>query len=180
MENKLPVTALRRAPGRQPMNRRRYARVRRRSAAQDVAHLFRQIIDAERFGDQCDAVVMSGSSGRSSPYIGRRHEHLEPGIALAHFIRQLPAIHEARQSDIGEQQAHVRSALQDVQCGACIRRLQNEISETTQHLRAEATHGVVVLDDQYGVRTVVSSVRRVLQRSDRLFGRILAEPRQVN
>ena len=107
-----------------------------------------------RYCMACSAAGMSPEICRASfdPDLGksRRQYHAQTGPALAHHARQFGAIEPAWHDDVGEQQIHLLP-LQQFKCRRRALDLEHAVTEMADLPRDNATHRLVVLDDEHAL-----------------------------
>ncbi len=76
-------------------------------------------------------------------------QHREIGTHRPGSIRQLPAIHATRQSNIREQQVDARAGSHLVQAGHGVFRIQGGVAVSLQHIGHQHAYGRFVVHDQH-------------------------------
>ena len=83
--------------------------------------------------------------------VAAREQNLQVRSSAARFVGQLPAIHPARQSNIGEQKFDLTVAIEQVQRTGRIGRIEHLVTQLSYLLDGKAAHVRLILDEEHGL-----------------------------
>ena len=119
-----------------------------RRGVKNIPELFRERRVREWPGDQQNARIEAAIVDNGIACIGGREQDLERRMALSCRVRELPPVHSAGQSDVGEQQPDVGMLFQKVEGNLAVWRLQHLVSKLARDPAGMFPNVLFVLDDE--------------------------------
>ena len=120
-------------------------------AVQHLSKLCRQAGEGERLRDHLNARIEPSVMDDGVSRVSAGEQHLQTRSPAARLVGQLPAVHPARQPDIGEQQRDLAPAVEQPQGSRRIRRVEHLVIQLPRQIDGEAANRRLVLDDEDGL-----------------------------
>ena len=121
------------------------------SVVQDAAYLYRQVLIGKGFQDQFNAWIQASMVHNGIARIAAHEQHLETGLSPLCFFGELPAVHAARQTNVGKKQVDFAMRVEQPKTTGPIRRFNYPVTELAKHIDGKATNISFIFDHQNGL-----------------------------
>src|SRR5581483_8000279 len=117
----------------------------------NFSYLFGQTAKGKWLAQQVDPWIKPAIMYYRITRVTCREQHLDLRMEALRMIGDVSPVQAIRQYNVGKKQIYAPRRLKKSDCGSCIRRLENLISEFTKHTGRVGTQIVVIFHDEDGL-----------------------------
>ena len=118
---------------------------------ENFSYLFGQTAKGKWLAQQVDPWIKPSIMDYRIARVTCREQHLDPRVQALRMIGDISPVQAIRQYNVGKKKIDAARRLEKSDCGSCIRRFENLISEVTKHAGRVRAQIVVIFHDEDGL-----------------------------